>query len=238
MAYPVKWTPEIEEALKDMHSRLSYVEIMQKLNAQFGTNFTLNAVRHRAGKLGLTDNSSWNIYTEAQDEWLRQNISKYTYTDLVGNFNETFNTNIGYYALKCHCIKKGYKGGCAEDKGYRPPRCPIGTERIIGGYIWVKVSDLPRPRGCKDHMYNWVQKGRWVWEQHYGEIPEGYNIVYLDGNTLNCDISNLECTTANIQGYVAGGRFNQADPQLKRCAIKMKTLEKILEEVYEGSEND
>ena len=119
MAYPVKWTPEIEEALKDMHSRLSYVEIMQKLNAQFGTNFTLNAVRHRAGKLGLTDNSSWNIYTEAQDEWLRQNISKYTYTDLVGNFNETFNTNIGYYALKCHCIKKGYKGGCAEDKGLK-----------------------------------------------------------------------------------------------------------------------
>lgn len=38
-----------------------------------------------------------------------------------------------------------------------------------------------------------ILKNRFVWQQHFGAIPEGHNIIFRDGNTENFDIDNLEC---------------------------------------------
>lgn len=232
------WTPEMDVALKELYGLCPATKIAEEINTEFGTGFSLNAIYNRARALQLTGKkTSYHNYTKEQDEWLRQNITKYTYPDLAGAFNQIFNTNIGYYALKNHCFKKRFKGGNPYHKGYRNWRsAPIGTERIGNdGRIWVKVSDLPTKRTDKNHLANWMPKGRLVWEQHHGKIPEGHNIVFLDGDPLNCDISNLECTTNSIQGQISLP-FKGTSPELKRCAIKMKTLEKILTEV-ERNEN-
>lgn len=170
-------------------------------------------------------------YTKEQDDWLRENISKYTYKELTVAFNSQFQTNKNYYTLKSHCANiLKLKSGKPANKGIRNWRnAPIGTERIgSNGRIMVKVSNIPTSRETKNHSLNWTEKGRYVWEQHHGKIPEGHNIVYLDGNPLNCDISNLECTSISIQGKVSMS-FNGCTPEIKRCAIKMNTLEKILE---------
>lgn len=39
----------------------------------------------------------------------------------------------------------------------------------------------------------WVLYQRYVWEQHNGKIPRGYVVRFKDGDTMNCDINNLEC---------------------------------------------
>ena len=39
----------------------------------------------------------------------------------------------------------------------------------------------------------WEFYHRYKWVQVHGPIQSGYNVVFKDGNTLNCDISNLEC---------------------------------------------
>jgi len=63
---------------------------------------------------------------------------------------------------------------------------PVGYEcyRRVGktGYVYIKVSDDAKM----------VMKHRWVWEQAHGEIPEGYNIAFRDGDTRNCSLDNLE----------------------------------------------
>ena len=38
-------------------------------------------------------------------------------------------------------------------------------------------------------------KHRLLWEQHYGPIPEGVNIVFIDGNPDNITIENLRAET-------------------------------------------
>jgi hypothetical protein len=48
-------------------------------------------------------------------------------------------------------------------------------------YQWIRIS-----KG------NWKMYSRYVWEQHNGKIPAAHIIVHKDGNTLNCDITNLE----------------------------------------------
>lgn len=62
----------------------------------------------------------------------------------------------------------------------------IGEERTtVDGYIEIKIKD-----GCLND--NWILKHRYIYEQHYGKIPEGYNVIFLDGNRKNINISNLK----------------------------------------------
>ena len=227
--YP--WTPEMDSTLKELYDTCPAKEIAKIINAKFGTGFSYTAIQNRIHAKKLSTKVPYHWYTEEQDEWLCQNISHYTYPDLVVAFNEKFHTSQSYYNIKSHCQRKGFQGGSSYQKGYANWRkTPIGTEKIYNGRIYVKVSEAPSGREKKNHMGNWKPKGQVVWEQHHGKVPDGYCVVYLDGNPLNCDISNLECTTNSIQGY-ASMTTHGCSPELKRCAIKMKTLEKILEEV-------
>lgn len=59
---------------------------------------------------------------------------------------------------------------------------PVGYERVNElGYVLIKVAEHRRM----------VFKHRWVWEQHHGNILKDMVISFIDGNRLNCDISNL-----------------------------------------------
>lgn len=59
----------------------------------------------------------------------------------------------------------------------------VGYESISKkeGYIYMKVAEGEKM----------VLKHRYVWEQHNGAIPKGYNVQFKDGNRQNCDIDNL-----------------------------------------------
>ncbi|HET8886808.1 MAG TPA: HNH endonuclease signature motif containing protein [Salinimicrobium sp.] len=42
---------------------------------------------------------------------------------------------------------------------------------------------------------NWKQYHYHVWEKENGKVPEGHCLWFKDGNSLNCNIENLECIT-------------------------------------------
>ena len=68
-------------------------------------------------------------------------------------------------------------------KGHIPKNSrEIGSERITkDGYTQIKITESD----------GWKLKHRLVYEEHYGEIPVGYSILFCDGNKQNCDIDNL-----------------------------------------------
>lgn len=41
----------------------------------------------------------------------------------------------------------------------------------------------------------WKLLHRHVWEKAYGEIQDGHNIVFKDGDSMNCALENLECVS-------------------------------------------
>lgn len=50
-----------------------------------------------------------------------------------------------------------------------------------GGYYYqIRIS-----------LGEWELLHRYIWKLYHGEIPEGYNIQFKDGDSLNCDIKNL-----------------------------------------------
>lgn len=52
-----------------------------------------------------------------------------------------------------------------------------------------------------DYQFKKVDEDQWellhrsIWEKANGPIPEGCLIVFIDGNSLNCSLDNLECIT-------------------------------------------
>jgi hypothetical protein len=58
------------------------------------------------------------------------------------------------------------------------------------GYVYIKIS----MKGNRKSRY-WKAKHRWVWEQANGEIPEGIDIIFLDGDRHNIILENLAAVT-------------------------------------------
>jgi hypothetical protein len=54
----------------------------------------------------------------------------------------------------------------------------------------------------------WFYLHRYIWEQQNGEIPKGFKLAFKDGNTLNCNIENLEVIScAELMQHNSGKRF-------------------------------
>jgi len=75
-------------------------------------------------------------------------------------------------------------------KGIRPPNWkPDGTiaerkDKTGKSYLYYKVKDS-----------HWILYHQKVWIDYHGKIPAKHIISFKDGNTFNCDISNLEILT-------------------------------------------
>lgn len=157
-------------------------------------------------------------YSEEQKKFIIDNYyGKYS-KELADIFNKQFNTNITAKEIKNyrknHKLNSGLtgrfkKGHVTHNKGkkqteymskeaiektkatrFKKGNIPqnhrdIGEERISkDGYIYIKVRD-----GCLNG--NWELKHRYIYKQHYGEIPNGYNVMFADKNKRNFDIDNL-----------------------------------------------
>lgn len=75
--------------------------------------------------------------------------------------------------LRKHLFKKGNKVHNSR---------PIGSERFDKDYyVVVKVAEPNK----------WQLKHRYLYEQKYGKIPKGYNLIFADGDKYNFDLDNL-----------------------------------------------
>ena len=157
-------------------------------------------------------------YSEEQKKFIIDNYyGKYS-KELADIFNKQFNTNITAKEIKNyrenHKLNSGLtgrfeKGHVTHNKGKKQTeymskeaiektkatrfkkgnipqnRREIWEERISkDGYLYIKVRD-----GCLND--NWELKHRYIYKQHYGEIPNGYNVMFADKNKRNFDIDNL-----------------------------------------------
>lgn len=69
------------------------------------------------------------------------------------------------------------------------------TERVVfEGVPYRRYPNSDRPEMRRYFVASGGKRlHRAMWEHHNGPIPAGFHIHHVDGNTLNNDISNLEC---------------------------------------------
>ena len=173
------------------------------------------------------------IYTEEMEKFIRLNAPGKFNKELTKLFNKVFNVNFSLESIRCkkkHMrVKSGVDTGklladvgkkTRFKKGNVPYQFqPIGTEVLrCDGYIWVKVK-ITKPA-----RFGWVQKHRLIYEENYGSIPEGYQVMFKDQDKLNLDPNNLMLVTMNQKAYVSRNRLFTSDPELNAAAFLVSSI--------------
>jgi hypothetical protein len=106
-------------------------------------------------------------------------------------------------------------------KGNKPHNTkPVGTINIREDssgrfYQYIKIKDS-----------HWELLQREVWTQANGKIPAGSVVIFLDGNYLNCELSNLQVITRKEN--MARNTIQRFPAELQEimkltCKLKRKT---------------
>lgn len=194
-------------------------------------------------------------YTSEQIEYIRSIAKGRTVQEIQDMFNKKFGTDVTFKSIKGimyrNKIKNGMQGyntrfkkghvpwiagkkglivheNCKKGwfkKGNKPPsHLPVGSESVKEGRVFIKIAE-PNV---------WVEKHRYIWEQAYGKIPDGYVIRFKDGNKLNCRLDNLFMTSHRAQTSVVRRGLEKEHPELNVAVHRVAELEMKIRDVGEG----
>lgn len=151
-------------------------------------------------------------YSEEKIIFLQNNVKGISLKELTEKFNKRFNCNYTQGSIANMKRKLGLtsgvdtrfkKGQSSWNKGKKMTKdhyekCkntmfkkgnityntrPVGTERLDAKdhYVYIKIANPNK----------WQLKHRYLYEKEYGKIPEGYNLIFADGDKYNFDLDNL-----------------------------------------------
>ena len=174
-------------------------------------------------------------YTAEQEEWLRKNIGRYTYTELASLFNGQFGANVSGSKLSDKCIKQIHikrnknTGLFTKERAHSGDVAnmrKIGTERTRAGYVWIKLSHTytPGKKSNADMCKDWMPKHRYVYEQAHGKIPDGWIVVFLDRDRCNFSPDNLYAVPRCVHVRMSANGWYTDNRELTLAAIKLCQL--------------
>lgn len=185
-----------------------------------------------------------HIYTDEEKAFMEKIVPGHSYREIQKAFIEKFGWEISLGQIKSYignhhlnsgktgCFQKGHipsnkgKKMPAEvyekvrhtmfPKGHMPVQHrPVGSERInVDGYIEIKVEEPKK----------WRLKHNVIYEQHYGAIPKGHVVVFLDGNKMNLTPENLKLISRGELAIMNKQGLFRTDPELTEASINVVKL--------------
>lgn len=186
-----------------------------------------------------------HFYSDEEIQFLTENVKGITVKELTNRFNKKFNLHVSENAISNQKTKynlknglvggqfpkghktwnKGTKGLTHSNKtSFKKGNIPanhkeVGYEKInTDGYIEIKIAE---PNIFK-------LKHRYLYEQKYGEIPKGYNLIFADGNRQNLNLDNL-ILVSNAQLLIINQKkLYKKNKELTKSGV---AVAKVLEQV-------
>jgi len=144
-----------------------------------------------------------DIYTAEQLDFIKQSANpQLNSVELTRMFNERFGTNLLYGTVKLLRRKYAAPETRFDHSEYlrniQKSKERPGVEYIdFYGYTRIKVAGVSR---C-------INKQRIIWEAAYGKCPPGFNIIFIDGNKANFDLSNLIAIPPRLINFMCGKKI-------------------------------
>ena len=192
------------------------------------------------GSKGKRKQHKW---TNEEKEYLKSIVKNNSYKEITKKMNDRFNCDFSEGQIKGAITRNklvtgrgGHfkKGSIPWNKGlsympnnketrFQKGNIPhghreVGEERIIrDGYIEIKVAE-PNV---------WDLKHRVIYREHYGEIPNGHNIIFADGNKMNFDIDNLIAVSKSEMLILNNNNLRFEDKELTKVGVNIaKVIDK------------
>ena len=169
-------------------------------------------------------------YTKEQLAFMEKHGADMTTTELTNALNKAFST--GHTAGSVRTTLKNM--GILKSKETRDRNCamngePIGSAKIIGGYRYIKVR-----KSSGGFYKDWEREICLVYKNAYGDIPEGYMVVTLNGDKLDARPENLALISKKVAARMANGHgksfwSNSAD--ITKAGIAVCELDQALSDV-------
>lgn len=209
----------------------SYKELTEKFNERFGTNYewTRNGyspIERRCKRMGLRRTENAYGYTDKENEWIKANAREHSCTWLSRNIESVSGRKHSPESIKYHArenlgIHKG--PGCffEESKTYKRP---IGSVGSWGGKARIKINDTG------DDKKDWYPYRRYIYEQHHGiKLPKDVQVIALDGDDNNNEISNL-CPVRHKENAILAINKWHGKGEITRTAVMYAQLSNALRE--------
>jgi len=196
-----------------------------------------------------------NSLTDQEKQFIIENYRKYTNHELakmLGRSETSIQRQRKLAGLSKQNTGRFKKGMVSHNKGKKQIEfmSPEAIERTKASRF--KKGNIPHNakghydgevtvRRCKGRLYKYVRISlrRWrelhrvTWEQHHGAIPKGYNVQFRDGNSLNCDISNLYLISRKEQ--IKLNTIQRFPPEVKKT---IRVLGKLRRKIKHYEEQD
>ena len=166
-------------------------------------------------------------YTKEQLAFMTEHGADMTTLELTSALNKAFHTSHTAGSVRTTLKRIGVK----KSKETRSRNCamngePIGASKIIGGYRYIKVR-----KSSGGFYKDWEREIKLVYKEAYGDIPDGYMVVTLDGNTLNAAPENLIAIPKSIAARMANGHGKSMwskFPEITRSSIEVCKLDEAI----------
>lgn len=139
---------------------------------------TYSQIANRAFKMGLKKSDEFKLSEKSGRHNLIEGGKKTRFKPGNIPFNKGIKMpNHIYDKVKNTMFKKGNR-----PQNWKPDGSIVERNDKSGRtYLYYKVKDS-----------HWILYHNKIWIDHHGKIPSKHIILFKDGNTLNCDINNLE----------------------------------------------
>lgn len=154
------------------------------------------------------------IFNKEQQQFIKDNADGLRNEELTRRLNEKYKTHFTVGQVK------KYKYSHHISSGLKSCNVPVGSERETKGYILVKIAE-PNV---------WKEKHRIIYEKHFGKIPTGHKIIFLDGNKTNSNIHNLRLVRNDEMAYLNKMGYTGVSKEMTEVAVNLVKLKNMLKE--------
>ena len=208
----------------------SWTDMCKEYNRVFGTD--INRARfksHCSGDLKLRLNNYF--YTEEQKAFLTEHYPIYGAKETTEKFNKKFSQNRSVHSIKETSLSLGV---CLNEEAFAKYKQET-TEFLINYNKTVRakeVGTIGRPSNGYDMIKTedgtWEYLGKYLYEKHIGKVPDGYQVIFLDGDQKNREISNLAIVPISYQMLMNTLKLRSDNADITATGIKWCDLYQLL----------
>ena len=207
--------PAHHDFIAKHQAHISRRKLTARFNKHFGMDISEQSMRSYTKNHGLYRVVALMIATDEQRQWIADNQAGMSRRQLAACFNNVFGTSFTVPQLTSYCGRHNLKA----DEVIRN-RKPIGTISRHAKFLHIKTANPDV----------WQPLHRVQYESYHGKkIPDGFMIVFADGDCDNLSRENLVCVRDSISIVIAHrNKANTSNPELNKAIMLTESLNAIV----------